>query len=310
MPSDSTHAIWVDPLEFDALVNGPPYLPERVRMAMAKNASDGVLLQAMQGFEGLPLAELGALVGILRAASLVHQTHHWQTRGGNFYGDHQMFMRIYDDSQDFIDQVAERAIGAGSRDLVNPLVQAALIPQLVSAWGVAQDATSFDMVSISLVVERCVLDCLKAARARLEASGQLSDGTDNLLQGVSDKHEEFVYLLQQRQGGRVASYSYRREASDTASLRKLQAAYNVAKDIVSGSVDVELSDRTKNMARTYFNLVDRHGTNTQRSHAGEALSDQLDAEAQSAKIAVKMLDHWSEVFREATGIYHNEALGE
>jgi hypothetical protein len=32
----------------------------------------------------------------------------------------------------------------------------------------------------------------------LEQKGQLSNGTDNLLQGVADKHEEFVYLLKQR----------------------------------------------------------------------------------------------------------------
>jgi hypothetical protein len=66
------------------------------------------------------------------------------------------------------------------------------------------------MVTVSLAVEQCVVACLKDARGSLESKGQLTDGTDNLLQGVSDKHEEFLYLLQQRQGGRTASYSYRR----------------------------------------------------------------------------------------------------
>jgi hypothetical protein len=62
------------------------------------------------------------------------------------------------------------------------------------------------MVVVSLNVERCVLDCIKTARSSLEGKSQLTDGTDNLIQGVADKHEEFVYLLQQRQGGRTASY--------------------------------------------------------------------------------------------------------
>jgi hypothetical protein len=38
----------------------------------------------------------------------------------------------------------------------------------------------------------------------LESKGQLSSGTDNLLQGIADKHEEFVYLLKQRCSSKVS----------------------------------------------------------------------------------------------------------
>ena len=107
MAESSTHAIWVDPLAFDSLENGPPYLPERSRLRMA--SGDQVFGQVLGRFGGMPMGELGTLVAILRAASIVHQSHHWQTRGGSFYGDHQMFMRIYDDSQGFIDQEIGRA---------------------------------------------------------------------------------------------------------------------------------------------------------------------------------------------------------
>lgn len=227
MAESSTHAIWVDPLAFDSLENGPPYLPERSGVRMA--SGDQVFVQVCSRFEGQPLAELGALVAILRAASIVHQSHHWQTRGGNFYGDHQMFERIYNDSLGFIDQVAERAVGAGSRDLVCPKTQAAILPALINHWcRTPGEPTSFDMVFVSLGVERCVLDCLKAARASLEAKGQLTDGTDNLLQGVADKHEEFLYLLQQRQGGRTASYQYRRTAGSTSDERSRRNKVNDA----------------------------------------------------------------------------------
>jgi DNA-binding ferritin-like protein len=220
MAADSTYAIWVDPLTFDSLENGPPYLPERPRVLMASGNSSEVFAKVCHRFAGLPMAELGALVAILRAASIVHQSHHWRTQGGSFYGDHLLFMRIYDDSQGFIDQVAERAVGSGSRDLVRSTTQAALLPPLVNYWcqGAAVEPTASEMVVESLEVEQCVLDCLKAARAGLEMQGQLSDGTDNLLQGVSDKHEEFVYLLQQRSRSRVgSSYTYRRTRQD---LRK------------------------------------------------------------------------------------------
>ena len=214
--SDSIRAIWEEPLDFDFAVNGPPYLPEGtrgVRMA-SEGGGDHLSLFAWlhRGFAGIEKAELGVLVAVLRAAAIVHQTHHWQTRGGNFYGDHLLFERIYNDSVGFVDQVAERAVGSGSAGLVDPRTQTALVAGLVQTWIGKDMPTSFDMVTRSLKVVQCVVACIQLASSTLESKGQLSDGTENLLQGISDKHEEFVYLLQQRQGGRVAS-SYNRSAS-------------------------------------------------------------------------------------------------
>ncbi len=216
MPSEDSNAslaIWYNPLAYDLMQMGPPYLPEP-RKVMTKAAALDVFQTLLLPYTG-QAAELGAVLACLRAAAQFHQSHHWRTRGGNFYGDHLLFERIYNDSLGFIDQVAERAIGSGNRGLVDPLVQAGQIHSLMSVWcPSATEPTSFEMVANSLVVERCVLSCLTQARAGLEAKGQLSDGTDNLLQGVADKHEEFVYLLQQREGGRIASfYSYDRSNS-------------------------------------------------------------------------------------------------
>jgi hypothetical protein len=42
----------------------------------------------------------------------------------------------------------------------------------------------------------------------LRQANLLTDGTENLLQDVADKHEEFVYLLKQRAG--ASQYSYAR----------------------------------------------------------------------------------------------------
>jgi DNA-binding ferritin-like protein len=155
------------------------------------------------------MSELGALLAILRAASHVHQSHHWQTRGGHFYGDHLLFMRIYEDSQTFIDQVAERAVGSGHAVLVSPSLQISSMGFLIQLWcGTPGVLGAEGMVEASLNVERCVVQCIGEARKSLEARGELSDGTDNLIQGAADKHEEFLYLLQQR-GGKL-EYSYDR----------------------------------------------------------------------------------------------------
>lgn len=201
--SDSTHAIWVDPLAFDPTKNGAPYFPETVKTAHGPFGN--VFERLCTHFQRLPKYELGAVLTLLRAASHVHQTHHWQTRGGHFYGDHLLFMRLYEDSQPFIDQVAERAVGSGHFQLVDARRQITTTAGLVNLWTRNSVESSEAMMAHSLMVEQCVVHCVSKARASLEARAELSDGTDNLLQGVSDKHEEFVYLLQQRTSNRMAS---------------------------------------------------------------------------------------------------------
>jgi len=207
MGQDSIHALWVDPLAFEPSDNGAPYLPE----SKPKIASmgDGVLESLLLEMpEGTLASELGVLVAVLRAAALVHQSHHWQTYGTAQYGDHLLFERLYNESVGFIDQIAERAVGTGGDAAVCPKLQADMIPVLVRHWCRSPaPPTPLEMVGQSLEVERCVVDCLETARSRLEDRGALSSGTDNLLQGVADKHEEFVYLLQQRRGG-PETYSY------------------------------------------------------------------------------------------------------
>jgi hypothetical protein len=57
-------------------------------------------------------------------------------------------------------------------------------------------------------MEAHVLGAIKVVLKVLGSAGILSDGTENLLQDIADKHEEFVYLLKQRND--VSPYSYGR----------------------------------------------------------------------------------------------------
>jgi len=315
MPADSTHAIWTDPLAYDFRRNGPPYLPEtdgvRTASLSGGDMSHESFFSELVAAFNVPMAELGAVVSLLRAASIVHQSHHWQTRGGNFYGDHLLFDRIYNESLPLIDSVAERAVGSGSRDLVCPKTQTRLAADLTEIWcDSAEEPTSFDMVAISFKVEQCVVSCLKTAREALEAKGQLSDGTDNLLQGVSDKHEEFLYLLQQRVGGRVASYTYKRADNvRDRSTRFVEDAYDAAKAIASGKIDVAVTPALKRLAQQYFKFSGL-ANKSQMEKIAESMGDQLDTDHRDAKRAVKMLAYWEELFREVQGIYHNLVLDE
>lgn len=189
-PKGSLWSIWHDPTSYDHMQVGPPYLPGKTASAAP------------------PAYPLGALLACLRASSQLHQSNHWRTKGKSFYGDHLLFMRLYEDGLDFIDQVAERAVGMGASAVVDPMVQA----QQILGWCTqfcGEGFTSDDpeaCVVTSLKAEQQVCRCIDTVYKQLEAAGQLSSGTDNLLQGVADLHEGFVYLLQQRNGTKLGSY--------------------------------------------------------------------------------------------------------
>ena len=218
--AESIYALWHDPSTYDHMKMGPPYLPDlQVRLARAtkesikayvtKVANESPVAQIFSHlvgeYQGIVLAELGAVVAVLRAAALVHQSHHWQTRGDTFYGDHLLYERLYNESLDMIDRVAERAVGSGHRLLVHPVIQSNQVGSLVKflCGDIQTDPTPDEYAAVSFMTEVYVLSVLGLAYNAIEASQLLTNGTDNLLQDVSDKHESFVYLLRQRVQSKV-----------------------------------------------------------------------------------------------------------
>ena len=212
----SLQAVWHNPTEYNVMHHGPSYLPGKKASAdlMASKIQVQAALKNSAYYDAgsqmsLGMAPLATLLGVLRAASHIHQTHHWQTRGGHYYADHLLFQRLYEESQDFIDQVAERSVGAGSEMLVDAVQQVELMEHVVKAvckGGVEAPET---MIQSSLAMEQFVLGLLKAVIHQLESSGNLSPGTSNLLEGLGDKHEQFTYLLGQR-SKTAAAYTYDR----------------------------------------------------------------------------------------------------
>jgi DNA-binding ferritin-like protein len=213
--AESIYALWHDPTTYDHMKMGPPYLPDQqVRLARAtkreikayvqKTANESpvaqIFMHLLGDYQGLALAELGAFVAVLRAAALVHQSHHWQTRGPNFFSDHKLYEGLYNDSLEMIDKVAERAVGSGNRLLVHPVIQASQVGSLVKFFcgDIQADPTPDQYALVSFMTEVYVLAFLGMAYQSLQATQLLSSGTDNLLQGTADNHESFVYLLRQR----------------------------------------------------------------------------------------------------------------
>jgi len=210
---DEEHAqgiltMWHDPSMYDPLRDGPPYLPPPRKAASVKTADEAsamaVLSQILQNvaaaYEQTPMSELAVLLAFLRAEGMIHQSHHWMTRGTTFYGDHLLYDRLYNDVQEHVDRVAERAVGSGGHLLAHPTLLAVHVAEIVkSLYGdTPEDPSPEEYPLLSLRTALRFLAVLRMVYAVLEKRGQLSHGTDNLLQDIADKHEEHVYLLKQR----------------------------------------------------------------------------------------------------------------
>jgi DNA-binding ferritin-like protein len=202
--AEGIQVVWHDPTSYDPTKHAPPYMPEpgvrlssEQRILAKKVAASSIHPKVAHSlFPELP--PLSALLAVLRAAAFIHQTHHWQTRGAAFYADHLLFERLYNESQAFIDQVAERAVGLQHAGVVDAHAQVTVMGHLIET--LCEGSLDPDrMIEISLNTESLVVQTVGVALSKLKASeGGLTNGTDNLLQGVADLHETFVYLLRQR----------------------------------------------------------------------------------------------------------------
>ncbi len=216
MDDETSRVLWHTPTEYDALRHGPPYLPGLPYKPVVLNASQRQSVKAFAKKAKVSVVEgttMTALLGALQGAALLHQTHHWSTKGRTFYTDHLLFERLYNESLEIIDPLAERMMGLGTPAILAH-VQAGLLLTFVQNCGIAR--TPEEMVSSSLRGELAILTLVNQVLTSFEQNGTLTHGTSNLLEGVADKHESFVYLLQQRgnpeelPAAPVEIYSYER----------------------------------------------------------------------------------------------------
>lgn len=136
------------------------------------------------------LASLLNLWSHLRASHHVYWTLHWQSRGPNFYGDHELFERLYGERTSEIDSLAEMIASHYGADKLDPLV----------AWKAAQSVIEAMLTAASPVaIAHMTVAAAEAADAAcVEAAAPA--GTRNLVSGISTSNLSALYLLQQRFG--------------------------------------------------------------------------------------------------------------
>lgn len=237
--SRSDVPVLIDPLNYNPVLHGPPYIPVNQDIRPMKTARYKTAVKALidreaasvgqeieqlfnhflADYGGAPASELAVLLAALRAEAMVHQAHHWGTKGPQYYGDHLLYDRVYSDVFGMVDGLAERAVGSGLVVLVQPLLQVHHMSGFMKSF--YRDApvvpTPEDMALLSLRAVLRFLVLLNTAYAAMEAKGGLSHGTDNLLQGLADDHEKLVYLLKQRSSAdEVRTASTKRSPNDLA----------------------------------------------------------------------------------------------
>jgi DNA-binding ferritin-like protein len=148
-------------------------------------------------------AELGIFLDLLRALSLLHHTHHWQVQGSQYYGDHLLYLRLYELADGQIDGVGEKAVGLGSIDLVMSKHSIENVRRYIEALEDADlmDAPALKLAKRSLLAEKSFITAGEKLMDRLKSQGLLTRGVEQLLGTILDTHEGALYLLKQRVTG-------------------------------------------------------------------------------------------------------------
>lgn len=132
----------------------------------------------------------------LRGLAIIHQQAHWVTKSTSFYGDHLLYDRIYNDTLDHIDQVAEKTVGVFDKECMDLSTHIKTCQDFINT---VLEKDYADNMERGLTAEKMFLDYSKKLYDYLKESGDMTLGIDDMIMSIANKHEEFVYLLKQAQ---------------------------------------------------------------------------------------------------------------
>jgi DNA-binding ferritin-like protein len=131
------------------------------------------------------------LVAVFRAAYQVHRDSHWRVGGNGFYGNHLLLERLYTETANNADKLAERVVGLYGESWLEGNTQANRIAHFV------KQSTRTQPLMASWAVSMELHDKIAETYADLKKQDKLSLGTDDLLMSLQSSVEQHLYLLQQ-----------------------------------------------------------------------------------------------------------------
>lgn len=149
------------------------------------------------GDSGLSVETWQGLLAFDRMLVMTYQTFHWCTKGKDFYEDHLLFERLYNDTSGDIDSIGEKAIGTTQKmATVDPLESITRMHSKLDEVFSAK-LTPEAFIGVAITLEEEFLGMLGSANSE----DGISIGTQNFIQGLYDKHEDHLYLLKQTVAG-------------------------------------------------------------------------------------------------------------
>src|ERR1700722_7628278 len=150
-------------------------------------------------------------VALIRSIYLVHQNHHWITKGKNFYGNHLLFERIYKSATEDADLAAEKFTGLFGTDVLDLNLQAQMIGKIMGNFA------SGDPIEGSLKIEKNREGAVYLLKQAITASGE---------DEMNSKMAARVNLLKRFKKAQSAPASAGLVAVPQDLLSKLQTTWN------------------------------------------------------------------------------------
>ena len=205
-------------------------------------------------------------IGMHRAMiAWFHAAHH-VTKGTGFGGDHvNIYGEIYTTLDEDLDQIVEKGIGlTGDESLADPVSSLSMAAGLLAQQPASANQDAETIACNAFEVIKYYVNSIESIYSQFEACG-MSLGLDDLLQGLANQYETYVYLLQQRSRGTI-----RENRMDKRKLRKvLRKAINESRwekksnhkqmGYGSGSHIADMSDEIMMIIEHTLELGDQSG---------------------------------------------------
>jgi len=150
----------------------------------------GRIKLAQKQEDSVTITLLNQYLAMLRVVYTVHQHSHWKCKGADFYGNHLLFQRLYEDAQKKADETAEKLIGLFGNDALDHANQLPLMNELCKYH-------SDNFMENSFNAEKEFSTFAEDTYNRIKGIGEMSLGLDDMIMGHINQSETAQYLIKQ-----------------------------------------------------------------------------------------------------------------
>ena len=139
-------------------------------------------------------------IAIIRACQLWFHGAHLASRGVGFAGDHaEILAEIYSAHTAHLDATIEKAIGiTNDESFSSPMETTVMALKVLQSLPESHQTSALASMALGLKLEQMYIEFVQEMFDVLEGRGELTLGFNDFLAADANKHESFVYKLQQR----------------------------------------------------------------------------------------------------------------